>query len=502
MRFPLALLAALLCVLPRAFAQTGSPVFSGQPPAPLAPLAPQSAPLPDLGDAGSADFPLSMERRLGEAIMRDIRRDAQYLEDPEVAEYLNTLGGQLLRTAQGVRQDFEFFAVRDASINAFALPGGFVGVNTGLLTSSDSESEVASVLAHEIAHVTQRHIARQIGIQKQMQLPLMVAMAAAILLGRSRPDLATGAMIGAQGSAVQAQLGYSRDFEREADRIGFQTLAGSGYDVRAMSAFFEKMQRYTRIQDDGTFPGYLRSHPITTERIADAQARAEGYPYRQHADALEYHLVRAKLRAEAPDARDAVRMFRDAVGDKRYANEPGARYGLAVALLRSKDPKAAEAELAKLRAAGVQSPMLETLAARIRLAQGDQTGALDILKSGLARYPHRRPILYEMLEVLLAQGRFEEAQAVLGEALRLYPRDARLYQDRAKAYSGQGKRLLQHQAQAEYYLLTNSLAAAIEQLQLAQGSPDGNFYEQSVVDARLKELRAEQEREKQDGKKR
>jgi len=231
---------------------------------------------------------LQAERRLGEQVMRDIRRDPAYLDDPEISEYLNALGARLVAASPGARQDFEFFAVRDNSINAFALPGGFVGVNTGLVSASDNESEIASVLAHEIAHVTQRHIARQIGIMKQMQTPMMLAMLAAILLGRSRPDLAQGAAIATQGAAIQSQLSFSRDFEREADRIGFQTLAGAGFDVRAMGVFFEKMQRYTRILDSGAVPGYLRSHPVTTERIADAQNRAAGMPYKQHLDNPEF----------------------------------------------------------------------------------------------------------------------------------------------------------------------------------------------------------------------
>jgi predicted Zn-dependent protease len=485
MRFLIWLLAASLAVLPLAFAQN-SP-----------------AQLPDLGDASGSELSLQTERKIGESIVRDIRfREPSYLDDPEVAEYLNGLGARLSSAGRAARQDFEFFAIRDASINAFALPGGFVGVHTGLISASDNESELASVLAHEMAHVTQHHIARQIGIEKQMQLPMMIAMAAAILLARSRPDLATGATVAAQGGAIQTQLSFSRDFEREADRIGFQTLTGAGFDVRAMGTFFEKLQRYTRILDGGSVPGYLRSHPVTSERITDAQNRAESMPYRQRADPLEFHLVRAKVRAEAADAHDAVKTFGDAVNDRRFANEPGARYGFAVALLRAKEPKRAEAEIARLRADGVASPMVDTLAARVRLELGDQAGALVILKAALARFPHRRPILYAILGTLQDLGRFEEVLATLAESLRLYPRDPKLHEARAKAYAGQGKRLLQHQAQAEFYILQGSLPAAIEQLQLAQTSGDGNFYDLSVVDARLKELRAEHARELQDARKR
>ena len=489
MRFFACLLAAFLALLPGALAQNLR--------------APVPAQLPDLGDASGSELSPQTERRIGESIVRDIKsREPAYLDDPEIAEYLNGLGARLVAAAPGARQDFELFAIRDSAINAFALPGGFIGVHTGLISASDNESEVASVIAHEMAHVTQRHIARQIGIQKQMQMPMMIALAATILLARSRPDLAGGAAVAAQGGAIQTQLSYSRDFEREADRIGFQTLSGSGFEVRAMGTFFEKLQRYTRMMDSGSVPSYLRSHPVTTERISEAQDRAEKLPFKQHTDSLEYHLVRAKVRAEAIGPQDAVKMFRDAVSDRRFANEPGARYGLAVALMRAGEPKRAEVEIARLRADKVASPMVDTLAARARLALGDQAGALALLKAALARQPNRRPILYALLGTLQDQGRFDEVLAALAEPLRLYPRDPKLHEARAKAYASQGKRLLQHQAQAEVYILKGSLPAAIEQLQLAQTSSDGNFYDLSVVEARLKELRAEHARELQDAKKR
>ena len=477
----LAILLALgLAVLPRAFGQA----------------------LPDLGEGSSAALPPHIERRIGEGILRDIRqRDPSYLDDPEVADFLNQLGGRLVAAVPGARQDFEFFAVRDSSINAFALPGGFIGVHTGLVAASDGESEVASVLAHEIAHVTQRHIARLLGAQQQMQLPTMVALAAAILLGRSRPDLAQGAVMAAQGVAVQTQLSYSRDFEREADRIGFQTLAGAGYDARAMASFFEKMQRTTRMVDDGSVPGYLRSHPVTTERIADAQARAANLPYRQHPDSLEFHLVRAKLRAESGDAREAVVEFGSAVRERRYANESAARYGLAVALLRARQPREAESELSWLRAKAEASPMLVTLTARVRQALGDGAGALAVLKDGAGRWQNRRPIAYAYVEALHALGRNEESLLYLETQVRAWPRDDRMHEWMAKTYAALGKRLQQHRAQAEVYVLRGSLPAAIDQLQLAQAAGDGTFHELSAVEARLKELRAEHVRELHEARK-
>jgi predicted Zn-dependent protease len=443
----------------------------------MAPVSAQMS-LPDLGDSSSSALSPQLERKLGESVMREIRlNEPSFVDDPEIDEYLNSLGYKLLSSTPGSRLDFEFFAVRDPSINAFALPGGFIGMHTGLITAADTESEVASVLAHEITHVTQRHIARLFGAQKQMQLPAMIAMAAAMLAARSRPDLATGAAMVAQGAAVQGQLSYSRDFEREADRIGFQTLQTAGFDVRAMPVFFEKLQRFTRGSDDGSAPGYLRSHPLTADRVADAQNRAQNAPYHQHADSLRFHLVRAKLRAEATDPRDAVAVFRSSLKDRRFANETAAHYGLAVALLRNRQLPEAKAETAKLRAGAAKDPMIDALAARVLVAAGEGAAATALVKEAMARNPYydKRP---------------EEAMSVLAEQIRLHPQSPPLLRLQAKAYAALGKRLLQHQALAEVYLLQGSLPAAAEQLQLAQGAGDGNFYELSSVEARLKEVRA------------
>jgi predicted Zn-dependent protease len=492
MRFTSYLLAALTLAVPRAWGQ--APQFRATPPPALDLSVPRDlapAPLPELGDASSSALSPQLERKLGESVMRDIRfNEPAFVDDPEINEYLNALGYKLLSKVPGARLDFEFFAVREPTINAFALPGGFVGVHTGLLTAADSESEVASVLAHEITHVTQRHIARQVGAQQQMQLPAMLAMAAALLAARSRPDLAMGAVMATQGAAIQGQLSYSRDFEREADRIGFTTLQAAGFDVRGMPAFFEKLQRYTRIADDGRAPGYLRSHPLTADRIADAQNRAQNAPYHQHADSLEFHLVRAKLRAETGEPRDAVAYFRSVLKDRRFANETAAHYGLAVALLRNRDFPEARAESGKLRAGTVKSSMFESLAARVLQASGDVASAIVLLKDAVGRLPYNRPLMYAYIGALLDAARIEEAMAVLRDQVRLYPRSTELLGMQAKGYAALGKRLLQHQSQAEVYVLQGSLPAAVEQLQLAQTAGDGNFYELSAVEARLREIRA------------
>jgi predicted Zn-dependent protease len=452
--------------------------------------------LPDLGGSGEAALSPQVERRLGENIVRDMRRDPQFIDDPEISEYLGMVGARLSQVTAGARQDFEFFAVRDPSINAFALPGGYVGVHTGLMNAAETESELASVLAHEIAHVTQRHIARMLGQQKQMQLPVMAALAAAILLGRSRPDLAAGASAAVQAGAASAQLAYSRDFERDADRVGLQALSSAGYDVRAMASFFEKMQRSQRVVDDGTLPGYLRTHPISTERIADAQNKVAAFPYKQHLDSAEFHLVRAKLRAEAGDAGDTLSHFERSVREGRYANEAAARYGLVTALLRARRAEAARDELGRLRATGAGGPMIDTLEARVKQALGDNAGAAKHLAESRKRFPYSRPVLYAYVGALQDAGRHPEAASTLADAVRSYPNDPRLRNLQSRSYAALGRRLLQHQAQGEYYALQGSLPAAIEQLQLARSAGDGDFYQLSVLDARLKELRAQQASER------
>ncbi len=456
--------------------------------------------LPDLGDAAQSDFSPAMERRIGESIMLEIRRDPAYLDDPEIASYLNRLGSRLASQSTDARQEFELFALRDPTLNAFAMPGGYIGVHSGLILAATSESELASVLAHEISHVTQRHLARLGNKAGQGQISSLLALAVAILAARSSPDLAVGAAMAGQGAAIQNQLNYSRDFEREADRLGLVLLERSGFDIRGMSGFFERLQKFGRIYENNA-PGYLRTHPLTTERLADLGNRIQSRPYRQVADSLEFQLVRAKLRAQEGISRDAVTEFQARLRDRSFAGaEAAVRYGLAQALLRDGKLPAAEREIAELRRIKAQSPMIETLAATLRQKQGDAAAAVKILREAQPRYPQERAIVYGLMEAMPEAGMLQDALKLSEDDLLSYPSDARAHALQSKAYARLGKRLQQHRAQAEAYVLLGQLGLAVEQMELAQKSGDGNFYEQSRVDARLRELKLRQAEEAKQAK--
>jgi predicted Zn-dependent protease len=447
--------------------------------------------LPDLGESDRAGLSPQAERRLGEQIMQEIRRDPAYLDDPEVAGYVSQLGQRLASHAEGARPSFEFFVVKDSMLNAFALPGGYIGVHTGLILAARTESELAGVLAHEIAHVTQSHLARLFGQQSQAQMAVLLSMAVAILAARSNPDVAIGAALSGQAAGIQQQLNFSRDFEREADRLGLNMLEQAGYDTRGMASFFERMLQFGRLYENNA-PGYLRTHPLTTERITDIENRIALRPYKQVPDSVDFGLVRAKLKAQDGTPSDAVADFATQLKSGKYGRETDARFGYAHALLRDNKLAEAENEVAAVRRLKLESPLLEGLAAQLRLKRKDAAGAFQILQKAVERYPHARALTYALIEAKVGAGGTAgaaEAVVLTRRELQLTPGDARLHALQAKAYAALGNRLHQHRAQAEAYLAESQLDAAILQLDLARQAGDGDFYEKSEVDARLRELR-------------
>ena len=445
--------------------------------------------LPDLGESARVDLPAYLERRIGETEMRQIRlKEPTYVDDPELSGYLDRLARRLIVASDDPSQEVQTFVLRDPTLNAFAMPGGFIGVHTGLITATQSESELAGVLAHETAHVTQHHLARQIDTQSQATLYTLLSVAVAVLAARSNGDAAQGALIGGQAAAIQNQLSYSRDFEREADRFGLQRLERAGFDVRGMGSFFERLDKFSRVYDNNA-PAYLRTHPLTTERMADIANRIHARPYKQVPDSLDYQLVRAKLQADEGTPQDAEAVFKAQLSERKFISESAAHYGLSRAALRAGDLAAADRELTVLRQSAVESPLFETLAATIRSRQGRADESLRILRLAKTRYPRDRAINYALIESLLEDRRADDALPLTVAWLRDNPGDDHMHGLQAKTYAQLGRILQQHRAQAEAYVLQGQLLAAIEQLHLAQKATDGDFYERSEVDARLRELK-------------
>ncbi|HWQ40007.1 MAG TPA: M48 family metalloprotease [Burkholderiales bacterium] len=444
--------------------------------------------LPDLGDASQSTLSAAQERALGESIMRQIRSSPAYLDDAEVADYLNGIGQSLVANSPDPGGHFEFFAVADGSINAFALPGGFIGVHTGLVLGAQSESELASVLGHEIAHVTQKHIARMLAAQQRSGLASMAALAVAILAARSNAQLSQAAIATAQAAAIQTQLNYSRDHEREADRIGLQIVQASGFDAHAMPRFLERLQRSSRLYEGGA-PSYLRTHPLTFERIADVQNRTQAIPFRQVPDGLEFHLIRARLTVLQSNPREAAESFRAQLRERKFANEAAARYGLVFALLQAGNGATATAELQRLEALAGTDALIMGLIAQAHIKRGAADQGLETYRRALVAGPARRALAYGYGAALIELGRAQQAVDFLARQVEKNPADPQLYELQARAYAQLGKKLLRHRAQAEAYALRGNLAAAIEQLHIARSAGDGDFYQQSSVEARLKELK-------------
>ena len=450
--------------------------------------------LPDLGDVASADLSPAQERRLGQSIMQDIRwRDPAYLADAEIEDYLNRLGRRLVAASDHPSREFEFFAIDDPTLNAFAMPGGFIGLHTGLILATESESELASVVAHEIAHVTQRHIAQLFGRQGQAGMVVLASVLVAILAARSHSQVSEAALAAGQAGAIQQQLGYTRAFEREADRIGLQILERAGFDVRGMPAFFERLQRSTRVYENNA-PGYLRTHPLTEERMADLGNRVAQMRYRQVLDSPDFGFVRTKIRSRNGPAPDAVRDFeaRVAAGHDSVLN----RYGLARALLRAGRVEEARRMVTGLLQDAEPSPFIDGLAAEVMFAAREHGQAVALLEKAVGAFPDHIALDYLYIEALLQSGQADEAARRARHGAHRDMGNAQYWMLSSRSEAALGRMSAYHRAQAEVHVLRGSLPAAIEQLELARRAGDGDFHEMSAIDARLRALKLEEEQER------
>ncbi|MGQ0701368.1 MAG: M48 family metalloprotease [Panacagrimonas sp.] len=373
---------------------------------------PRELNLPQIGDPADAALSPAEEARLGAQVVSQLYAYEYLLEDPQLVEYLTATGWRLA-AASGTRPaHLEFFVVKDPRINAFALPGGFMGFNAGLITASGSESELAGVMGHELAHVTQRHIARGAADSGGLAtIATWAAVLAAILVGSADPDVILAALAAGQSVSYQRQVNFTRANEQEADRIGIHTLSEAGFDPEGMAGFFQKLEQQSRLYGSGV-PEFLRTHPVNTSRIAEARARAASLPREPVADSIEYTLMRARTQVfAAARPSDAVDSFSALIAAGQ--DTPAQRYGLALALHEMGQNERALKTIQPTLERFPRQANLGLLLAAIQSGAGQTEKGLATYQKTLSLNPRWTPAILEYSEALIRAGRPDQARKIL-----------------------------------------------------------------------------------------
>jgi len=461
------------------------------PPIPF-PAPAQPAGLPSMGSASSYDLSPALEALLGRAIMEQGQRDPSYISDPDVTQYLNAMGARLAAHAPEHQQHIRVFGVRDAQINAFALPGGYIGINSGLVVQAESESELASVLAHEIGHVVQRHIARGMTQQSQSGHIMMASIVGALLAALAgSSDLAMGVAAFGQASAIDQQLGFSRQAEHEADRVGFDMLTRAGYDPRGMVRMFSRLMTLSRL-NEAPVQTWHSTHPQSVQRLSDIENRIAHTAPVEYRDSDDFWYVRAKLRVlQARDSqaqRGVVETLQQQARQDQGVAQAAAWYGLALAALNRSD--VTEAARARQNAVDVQgeSPWLAQIG--ITLAQRTQGAAAAhaLADQAWQRWPEHMSLAFARAQALREAGQHEQALQFLNACIARWPNEPQLYEWQAQSYARVDQPVAARRAMATYYENIGALPAAVEQLRQAR-SLSRDFYEQSELDSRIRALR-------------
>ncbi len=466
-------------------------------------LAPASAQLPTLGDG--SDMSSITERKLGERIARELYRDPDYIDDAVLVDYVQGIWQPLLAAARkrgdltgelDERFAWQVLLGKDRSINAFALPGGWLGLHLGLISVTASRDELASVLAHELSHVTQRHISRLM-TQEARNAPLMMAalLLGALARGRS-PEAGKALIVGSQAVAAQQQLNFSRDMEREADRVGLGVMTEAGFAPQGFVSMFEKLQQAARLNDNGNFP-YLRSHPMTTERAAEMQSRQQLDARAPAQPTLDHAMAAGRARVLSNPGVDGLRAAVAEADAAGFSAAPVSRqatvlYAAALAASRLRDAPRAAALATRLQtlaardAAGLRLARL--LAAELALAAGDPSQALSLAEAGAAR----RPELLLSAQAQVQGGRAAEAAQRLQTWVATQPRDAAAWQALAGAYTAQGQALRAVRAEAEAQVAHLDYAAALDRFKAGQDmvrrGSGGDHIEASIIDTRARQV--------------
>lgn len=445
--------------------------------------------LPDLGDYSSSILSEAEEKQLGREFMREIRSQLRFVDDVELLDYVNNLGQMLVKNSDQPNRQFTFYLVQDQTLNAFAVPGGHITLHTGLITTTKHEAQLASVVAHEIAHITQSHMARMVARSKRQNIPAMASILAAILLGG---QLGQAALVATQAGILERQLSYSRGFEEEADAIGINTLAEAGFDPRAMPEFFGTLQQTSRSQESNA-PEFLRTHPLTFSRIAESRSRAENYPRVENPDEMQFLLMQAKIRAlySGDDPDKVANAFAVRLRENSFGNFEAERYGYALALMANGKYGAARNKLASLIEADPKRLSYLIALAKVDAAAGNAESALSVFEYAKREYPDSMVLDLYFIDALIALDRFDEAKKILKRRLLTQRGDARLHGLLARAEGEAGNSLEAHQQLAEFFYFRGNPREALRQLNLAKKYTGDSYYAQASVDARIEEIQQE-----------
>jgi predicted Zn-dependent protease len=453
--------------------------------------------LPNLGDASGQVISPKQDKELGAYFMRQVRQAGMVLDDVETTSYLQALGHKLAIHSENPGYGFTFFLVNDASINAFAGPGGYIGANVGLVLAAESESELAGVMAHEIAHVTQRHLARAFQAQERMSLPTTAAILAAILIGATAdPSAGAAALTAASAAGMQHQINFTRANEKEADRVGIQTLADAGFDPYGMPAFFERLQKNSKLY--GTRPPeFLSTHPVTTNRISEATSRADTYPKVKEYTNLDFLLLQAKLRVNNFDNPKQVLADVRRYEGKTGGKSPVEQYEFALLLSTNEKYNEALPIMQKLQKSDPDRITYRLALTRILRASKQEREALDVYEDTLDLYPGELTVILPYATTLMAAGQSDKAYSLLTEITSNNQAAPQIYKLLAQAAGATNHTIQTHTAMSQYYFLNGYTNQAIEQLKLAEKSPGLSSYQTARIQSRIANLEAMLDAEKQ-----
>lgn len=446
--------------------------------------------LPSLGDASSAIVSPQQEHQLGRAWLSLLRGQVRQLSDPQLKDFVESSVYRLGETSELKDRRLEFVLLDSPQINAFAAPGGIIGVNGGLFLYAQTEAEYASVMTHELAHLSQRHFARGLEAQQRMQLPLMAAMLAGIVAAAAGAgDVGIAAIASTQAAAIQEQRRFSRQNEQEADRIGLVNLEKAGYDPRAMPSMFERLMRQYRY--DRKPPEFLLTHPVSESRIADTRNRAAQAKPGGVTDSARYQLMRARVQLIYEDTPGlAAKRFR-ALLDETPKLE-AARYGLALAQIKSGQHQKARESLQLLLQSAPDNIPYNLAQIELDSASGHLPEAQSRIERLMSNYPNNYPLQQARIDVLMKQARPQDAERALDDLLKSRAKDPDVWYQVAEARGLSGNTIGLHQARAEYFALVGDYDEAIEQLDFAKRRATNNFPLASRIDARQRELLEDQ----------